>query len=156
MRRKDKEITDKEVLNDILSRSRICRIGLVDNGTAYIVPVYYAFSEGSIFIHSAPHGRKMDLIRQNPKVSFEIEYSDRIIRDEIPCRWTSKFRSVMGEGTISIVTDSLQKQKGLDLIMRKYGAPKDLSYDGISLSEMVILVLSIDSITGKQAGMWEK
>lgn len=156
MRRKDKEITDKEVLTGILSRSRICRLGLVDNGAAYIVPVYYAFSEGSIFIHSAPHGRKMDLIRQNLKVSFEIEYSDRIIRDEIPCRWTSKFRSVMGEGTISIVTDSIQKQKGLDLIMRKYGAPKDLSYDGASLSEMVILVLSIDSITGKQAGMWEK
>jgi hypothetical protein len=62
----------------------------------------------------------------------------------------------MGEGTISIVTDTLQKQKGLDLIMNKYGAPKDLSYDGISLSEMVILVLSIGSITGKQAGMWVK
>jgi hypothetical protein len=96
----------------------------------------------------------MDLIRQNEKVSFEIEYTDRIIRDEIPCRWTSKFRSVMGEGTITIVTDTFQKQKGLDLIMRKYGASTDLSYDDASLSGMVVLELTINSITGKQAGIW--
>ncbi len=154
MRRTEKEITDKDIINNILSGSRICRLGLVDNGTAYIVPVYYAFSEGSIFIHSAPYGRKMDLIRQNEKVSFEIEYTDRIIRDKIPCRWTSKFRSVMGEGTITIVTDTFQKQKGLDLIMRKYGASTDLSYDDASLSGMVVLELTINSITGKQAGIW--
>lgn len=154
MRLHDKEIRDSTVIDHILTTSRICRLGMVDGDEAYIVPVNYAYSEGQIYIHSAPHGRKMDIIRRNSRVSFEIELDDDIITNDIPCEWSAKYRSIMGNGTISIETEPEVKMAGLDLIMKKHGAKGDMEYNPGSVSRMVLLVLKIESITGKQSGEW--
>jgi len=134
--------------------SDICRLGLVENNEAYIVPVNYAYYNGNIYIHSAHAGRKMDVLHQNSKVSFEIELCHEIIKSDIPCRWTAKYRSVMGKGTITIDNDISSKKKGLDLILCKYGAVMELNYDESSFSHMTMLILKIESIAGKQSGNW--
>lgn len=152
MRRADKQITNPEVLNEILDKSHLCRLGLVDNGEAYIVPVNFAHSGGILYIHSAPNGRKMEIIKTCNRVNFEMELDYSISKNEIPCGWTEKYRSVMGKGMIEIVTDSPSKKAGLDLIMRKYGAEMELNYDENILSRMVILKLTIEYVTGKQSG----
>jgi len=152
MRRADKQITDIEVLNEILDKSHLCRLGFVDNGEAYIVPVNFAHSGGIIYIHSAPKGRKIEIIKSCKRVNFEMELDYSIIESEIPCGWTEKYRSLMGRGIIEIETDISSKKAGLDLIMRKYGAAMELSYDENILSRMVILKLTIESVTGKQSG----
>ena len=154
MRRLDKEITDEKVMDEILLRSDICRLGLVDNDEAYIVPVNYAYENDIIYIHSAHAGKKMELMKQNNKVSFEIELHHEIVKSNIPCGWTAKYRSIMGKGTITIDNDPVAKKKGLDLIMRKYGADMELNYEENSLARMTILMLKIESITGKQSGNW--
>ena len=122
MRRHDKEIADQNIISDILSDSQICRLGFVDNDEAYIVPVNFAYKDGFIYIHSASQGRKMDILRRNNKVCFEIEYGEEIIKNNIPCEWSAKYRSVMGKGIVSIETETDKKIAGLDLIMKKYGA----------------------------------
>lgn len=154
MRRHDKEIRDPEVIREVLTNSRILRLGMIDNNEAYIVPVNYAYENGLIYIHSAPHGRKMEILRSNNIVSFEIEYSEEIITDEKPCEWSAKYRSVMGKGSITIENDPVRKKTGLDLIMRRYGASGDLKYDESSVSRMVLLIMQITSLTGKQSGSW--
>src|SRR5512133_1116029 len=154
MRRHDKEITDREVVNEIIKNSEICRLGFTDVNQAYIVPVNYAFHDGSIFIHSARAGRKIDLIRKNNRVCFEIEGPNEIVKDAIPCNWSARYRSVMGQGTIEILEDKQSKITGLDLIMRKYDAQMELTYDDAVLARMLILKLTIESVTGKQSGNW--
>jgi len=154
MRRQDKEITDSGLIQEILAKSEICRLGLVENDEAYIVPVNYAYDNGLIYIHSAPDGRKIEMIKRNNRVSFEIEFAGEIIKDKVPCNWSAKYRSVMGKGSIIIENDSELKKRGLDLILRKYGADMQLNYDKSILSRMVMLILKIDSITGKQSGNW--
>jgi uncharacterized protein len=155
MRRYDKQITDSNILTEILEKSDLCHLGLVDNGEAYIVPVNYAYADGKIYIHSAHEGRKMSIIRQNNRVSFEIVLHHEIIKDTIACGWTEKFRSVMGTGTITISDQIASKKKGLDLIMKKYGADFELFYDDKILARMTILELKIDKLNGKQSGNWE-
>jgi len=155
MRRLDKQITNPEILNKILNESHICRLGLVENGEAYIVPVNFAHADGVIYIHSALNGRKMNIIRTNNRVSFEMELDYSIITSEAPCGWTEKYRSIMGKGFIEIDNDLASKKHGLDLIMRKYGANMELNYDKKILARMTILKLTIESFTGKQSGDWE-
>lgn len=155
MRKKEKEIKDDFLIREILEKSEICRLGMVDNDEAYIVPVNYAFDNGFIYIHSAPAGRKIELIKRNNNVSFEIEYSSEIIKNEVPCRWTTRYRSVMGKGTVVFEDDPESKKRGLDLIMKKYGAGTGLRYNQADISKMIILKLKIKSITGKQSGRWD-
>ena len=154
MRRLDKQITDPEILNKILNESHICRLGLVENGEAYIVPVNFAHADGVIYIHSALAGRKIDIIRSNNRVSFEMELDHELVKSDTPCGWTEKYRSIMGKGSIIIDNDLDSKRHGLDLIMRKYGASMELNYDEKILARMMILKLTIESYTGKQSGEW--
>lgn len=156
MRRKDKEITDPEIIREILENTEICRLGLVDNEEAYIVPVNYAYMEGAIFIHSAMNGRKMEILRKNNKVTFEVEGKATIVAGSKACDWTTRYRSVMGKGIITIETDPLMKKHGLDLIMKKYGwNNKEPEYDEALMSRVCMLHLRIQSTSGKQSGNWE-
>ena len=156
MRRKDKEITDQKLIHDILEKAEICRLGLVENAEAYIVPVNFAYYKGAIFIHSAMQGRKIEILKKNNRVAFEVEAHTSIETGLLPCEWSAKYRSVMGRGTVELEVNTEQKKQALDLIMKKYGwGSNDLSYDEALLSRVCILKLHIESTTGKQSGNWE-
>ncbi len=154
MRRSDKEIADSDVVQEILLNSRICRLGLVDKGEAYIVPVNYAFKDGYIYVHSAAEGRKMELLKKNPKVTFEVEYSSEIVKGEVPCKWGTKYRSIMGKGIVVIHDDIESKRNGLDLIMKKYGGEVSPEYDESGLAKVVLLKIKVESLSAKQSGNW--
>jgi nitroimidazol reductase NimA-like FMN-containing flavoprotein (pyridoxamine 5'-phosphate oxidase superfamily) len=155
MRRKDKEITNEQVIREILEKSAICRLGIVDNNEAYIVPVYFCYSEGYIYCHSAQHGRKIDILNRNNRVTFEIEYSNEIIKKDTACEWSAKYRSVMGRGTVFFENDSHFKEEALAMIMVKYGAVSKPVFNQNSLDRTVILKIKIDSLSGKESGQWD-
>jgi nitroimidazol reductase NimA-like FMN-containing flavoprotein (pyridoxamine 5'-phosphate oxidase superfamily) len=156
MRRKDNEITDPEVLEEILNKSQVCRIALHDGEYPYIIPFSYGYSDQVIYFHSAAIGKKIDLIRKNNKACFEVEYGNQIMKHEQACNWTAKYRSLIGYGTIDIITDPVQKKSGLDIIMSHYGRPEGNLYDERNIENMVILKLTIHTLTGKQSGNWEE
>ena len=155
MRRKQNEITDKDIIDDILSKSEICRIAIMDGDRPYIVPLNYGYYDNVLYFHSAPLGKKIDLIKINNKVCFEIEYFVEIIKGDLPCDWGAKYRSVIGYGTIEFVTDFEKKKAGLDILMRQYGKKDHNVYKDKEVEFIVILKLKIDEITGKQLGNWD-
>lgn len=150
MRRKEKAITDKKFLEAILREAQVCRLGLTDGDEAYIVPVNYAYHEGVIWIHSAPEGRKMELLRHDGKVTFEIEGDSSVVRDAVPCRWTTRYRSVMGRGNVTIHDDEATKREGMNLILQKYGFTGRPRYGKKDLEGMVVLKLKVEKLTGKE------
>ena len=155
MRRKDKEITDRRVIDQLLATARICRIALVDEGEPYIVPVNYGYRDNALYVHSAPAGRKTDILRRNNRVCFEIESTAEIIQHREPCHWGTRARSLIGYGTVEIITDREEKIRGLDIIMAHHGKSDANAYDERQLSALVVLKLTIESIAGKQLGSWE-
>lgn len=52
----------------------------------------YYFKDNSLYFHCATADKKMDLIRANNKVCFEIEQSHEIIKNDDSCKWSTKFR----------------------------------------------------------------
>jgi nitroimidazol reductase NimA-like FMN-containing flavoprotein (pyridoxamine 5'-phosphate oxidase superfamily) len=155
MRRNDKEITDYRIIEEILLKSEICRIAIMDKDAPYIVPLNYGYCNNQLFFHSAAQGRKIDLLKVNNKVCFEIEYSSEIIKNELACNWTAKYRSVIGYGTIELINDIDQIKNGLNIIMSHYGRSEN-TYDEKYLLRIILLKLKIESISGKQSGDWEE
>lgn len=154
MRRKEKEIIDKKIIEQILSNSEICRIAMIDGDKPYIVPLNYGYFDNAIYFHSAPLGKKIDILKHNNKVCFEIEFYNETIKKESPCDWSTKYRSVIGYGTVEIITDFEEKKKGLDIIMAHYRKPVNNVYKDKQVDFIVILKLIIEQITGKQSGNW--
>ena len=112
MRRFDKLITDSQIIEKILNESSICRIGFSIDGEAHIVPVNFGYRDNKLFIHSATGGSKIDFIKKNNRVCFEMELDHEIITGKAACDWTTKYRSIIGYGDISIIDDSSQKNSG--------------------------------------------
>jgi hypothetical protein len=156
MRRKDKEITDRRIIDELLKTARVCRIALVDAGEPYIVPVNYGYRDNALYIHSAAAGRKMDILRRNNRVCFEIESPAATIQHPEACHWGTRARSLIGYGRVEIITDREEKRRGLDIIMAHHGKTDANLYDEKQLTAVVILKLTIESLVGKQLGNWEE
>jgi nitroimidazol reductase NimA-like FMN-containing flavoprotein (pyridoxamine 5'-phosphate oxidase superfamily) len=156
MRKANQEITDKSILEEILTSSNICRLGMIDNGLPYILPFNYGFHNNCIYIHSAPTGKKIDLLKENPLVCFEVEQRTDIIENEVACKWSTLYRSVVGYGNVEIVTDFEEKKRGLEIIMAHHGFKGKMEFDRKEVEFIVILKLSITTMTGKQSGNWNK
>ncbi|MBE9517954.1 MAG: pyridoxamine 5'-phosphate oxidase family protein [Bacteroidetes bacterium] len=154
MRKSKQEIKNDKVLEEILGNAIICRMAMMDGDRPYIIPFNYGYSDGCLFIHSAPEGKKIDLLKQNPEVCFEVEDKMEITKGERACDWSTRYRSVVGYGEVEILSDEASKQQGLEVIMAQHGAPELVEFNSKNLGRMVILKLTISSMTGKQSGNW--
>ena len=152
MRRKDKEVIDPEIINDMLSTATVCRLAMVDDGEPYVVPVNYGYSEGALYIHSAAAGRKIEILKRNPAVCFEIETPSVILRHAEPCHWGVRARSLIGYGRVEVITDDAGKRRGLDILMAHHGKRGVNAYDEKELRAVVILKVRIERVTCKQLG----
>ena len=151
MRREEKEIVDRSQIDDILERALVCRIAVCDDGQSYVVPVNFGYSGGCLYIHSAHEGKKIDILKRNPRVSFEVDIDHALITGKDPCSYTFHYRSVVGFGTATILHDVKEKRKGLDAIVRHY-AKDASSYPDASLARVTLVRIDISSMTGKRSG----
>lgn len=156
MRKVNQEITDKAIIEEILQNSRVCRLGISDKGFPYILPFNYGYRDNQIYIHCALTGKKIDLLRENSNVCFEIEQTADIVKNDKACKWATTYRSIVGYGRVDIIDDPVQKQKGLEIIMAHNGAPDLTEFEPKQVDSVLILKLTIDSLTGKQSGNWDK
>jgi nitroimidazol reductase NimA-like FMN-containing flavoprotein (pyridoxamine 5'-phosphate oxidase superfamily) len=151
MRRKEKEITSLEEIEEIVKKAKVCRIGLVDGDEPYILPVCFGYEGKALYFHSAPEGRKIDLIRRNNRACFEIDTDVEIVSGEKPCGWTARYRSVIGTGRAVILEKNEEKRHGLGVIMRQYSPDiSELHFE--KLDSVSVVKIEIDRITGKKSG----
>ena len=155
MRKKNQEITDPEVIEQILQGSVVCRIAMMDGDRPYILPFNYGYEEGYIYIHCAKAGRKLDLLRRNNSVCFEMEHTAKVVEAGTACNWATVYRSVVGYGEVEIISDDNEKEKGLEIIMRTNGAAGDLVFEQKNKDAMFILKLRITELTAKQSKNWD-
>ncbi len=125
MARKEKftNKTDKQEIYNILEKSKILRLAMCENELPYIVPLIFAFSQddGVIFFHSSKKGKKIDLIKKNPRVSFQTEIDVEILPSDEPCKFSMQYKSVIGVGYCSVIKDEKTKLRALNLLSKKYG-----------------------------------
>jgi len=120
MRRSEKKITDQVVIDNVLNKGDICRLGLINNGLAYIVPMNFGYNGGYLYFHSANEGTKIDILKQNPKVSFEVDTDHRVVEGDSACNWSAAYFSIIGNGVVEFIDDPDAKKNALNMIMEKY------------------------------------
>jgi hypothetical protein len=152
MRKKEKEISNKRFIEAIILNSWVCRLALAENNQPYIVPLCFGYEDNTLYVHSAPHGKKLDILRNNPNVCFEFDIDHRIVEAEDACEWTMAYRSVIGFGKAFLIDEPTEKLKALNAISQHY-AGKQLPYSEAKLSGTVFMKVEIESITGKNRGI---
>ncbi len=153
MRRKDKEITDRALMESILSEALVCRIGLCDVDIPYVVPVNFGYRDNCLYIHCAKEGRKIHIIKNNNNICFEIDTGHELVKGDTPCSWSFKYYSIIGFGKAYLIEDIEEKRKGLDVIMEKYtGTSSPFEYPEGAIDKVAVIKIRIERMTGKKSG----
>ena len=152
MKRKEKEITDITQIEQIISKATVCRLAMSDNNKPYVVPISFGYENNTLYFHSAHEGKKIDILKKNSQVCFELDIYEEFVPGEIACKGTMKFKSVIGYGKASIINADQQKRQALDFIMKQYSDADEFQYSDKSVADCLIIKVDIESMTGKVSG----
>ena len=150
MRRSEKQITNPKEIESIIRKGTLCFLSTVDDGKPYIIPLNYGYDNDALYFHSAPEGRKIDILRKNPNVCFSIVSDHEFIKGKDACSWSSRYTSVIGTGKAFIIDDREQKENALVVLMGQYSSEK-YDFTGVTLDNMVIIKVDIEEIEGKRS-----
>jgi len=156
MRRKDRAVTEIEDIKEIISKIKVCRLGLMDQEVPYIVPLNfgYTFTDqlDTLVFHSAHKGRKMDLLKTNPKVCFEMDDEHQLITGELACDYTYDFVSIIGSGKIEFIEDRSEKIHALEILMKHQSGKSDFTYSDAALDQVSVYRLDVEEYQVKRHG----
>ena len=157
--RREKLITDIDTVIDILEKSKVVHLGLVDGDEPYVVPMNYGYTmdDGklTLWFHGATQGRKYDIIRKNPKVFFEMECDLQPFEGEVACKYGISYSSLMGRGIAVIVEDSQEKQDALKFLM-KTQTGMDFEFNDKLASVVGVIRVDVSDYTAKHRPLPKK
>ncbi len=152
------EIKSKEKIIEFLSSQQTGRISSIDeNGYPQIIPMNFVFINDVIYMHSHIRGEKLDNIRRNQKVGFEVDKSleflpsyfsdptDASLADTL-------YISVVMKGNGSIISDKEEKTIALNGLLKKYqpeGGYEPIKPDMDVLKEVEVIKIVPESLKGK-------
>lgn len=124
MIRKEREITDKAKIKDIIKNCQVLNLALNDENYPYVIPMNFGFRETDdkyvLYFHCGRRGKKLELLERNNKVAFSMFTNTILEINEMACKSTMKFESICGNGIVKFVDDIDEKLSALSYIMQQY------------------------------------
>lgn len=151
MRRSQREITDRAEIDAVIGSARVMRIAMVDGDRPFLVPVFYGYDGRALYFHSALKGSKIEILRRNPAICFEIGVEHGVIEDEKACDFEARHRTVIGHGRAVFVDDEAERVRALDLIVAKL-TERRFEYPAANLAVTAVLRIDVELLKGKQHG----
>ena len=151
MRKKEKEIKDPDKLIEILKNEQVCRIGFNDFPFPYIIPLHFVYDNNHIFFHCAMIGRKIDLIKKDGHVCFEIDKQISIQSSTVACKWGTNFHSIIGTGFAEIIKNESEKISALNLLMKKYSGKYSWGFAQKGIDSVNVIKIRIEEMKGKES-----
>ena len=153
MRRRDREVTDTEKIKAVMRSCKICRIGLIDDGEVYIVPMNFGAvwdkERCTLYFHSACEGRKLELIRKKARAGFEMDTGYELVVADSACRYSARYCSITGNGKIKIIDDPKEKLLGLHTIMENCVGGGKWEFDSKAVSRVCVIKLDVTNMSCK-------
>ena len=159
MTKRELQITDEVQIRNILDTAKVLHLGLAVDNEPYVVPMNYGYTMENgklvLYLHSAQKGKKLDMMRANPKVFFEMDCDWVPFEGEKPCQYGLGYSSIMGCGTAQIVEDVEEKMRGLTVLM-KTQTGKDFAFNERLVSIVAVIRIDVAEYTAKHRPIPER
>ncbi len=159
MTKRERQITDEKEILRILDTAKVLHLGLCAGDEPYVVALNYGYTmeDGKliVYLHSAQRGKKLDLVRANPKVFFELDCDIAPFEGQLPCQYGMVYSSVMGRGVAHIVEDVEEKKRAMSILM-KTQTGKDFAFDDRLVSMVAVVRVDVAEYTAKHRPLPEK
>ena len=159
MTKREFQITDETRIREILDRAKVLHLGLCVDNEPYVVPMNYGYvmEEGRLvlYLHSAVQGKKLDMIRENPRVFFEMDCDVTPFEGQVACQYGLTYSSIMGRGNARIVEDVQEKMEAMSILM-KTQTEKDFTFNERLVSIVAVIRIDVQEYTAKHRPLPEK
>lgn len=152
MRRKEREITDRAEIDEILGLAKVMHLALSDNNMPFLVPVFFTYDGTSLYFHSAKAGTKIEILKKNNHVCFEVSIDNGVVESDVACDFEAKHRTVIGFGKAEFVESEEDKINVLNKIVALF-TDKKFEFPRGNLNATAVIRIQIDSIKGKKHGV---
>ena len=150
--KRENRVTDPAEIVRILDTAKVLHLGLSVNDEPYVVPMNYGYTmeDGKLvlYLHSAVKGRKLDMMKTNPKVFFSIDCDRKPFEGRVPCQYGLVYSSIMGRGTATIVEDVEEKKQAMTLLM-KTQTGKDFTFEDRLVTIVAVIRIDVHEYTAK-------
>ena len=152
------EIQSKDKIIQFLNNQSVGRIASLDsNGYPQVIPMNFVYHDGVIYMHSHPFGEKLDNIRRNPNVGFEVDQHicflpSYYFHPSDASQADTLYISVVMKGKAEIVQDKDEKAIALNALMSKYqkeGRYESLDSNMPSVHEVAVIKVIPKDMHGK-------
>ena len=143
MRRSEREMNDPSFMFDVLERTNVLFLSLNTGGAPYLFGVSPFLYQQELYFHCAGEGRKIDLMKRDPRVGFSAAIDIAVEKT------TMRYRSVCGTGVLEIVEDADLKNKALQALAKKFRAPCKFPVSEAKFAATTIMRIRIESMSGK-------
>ncbi len=109
----------------------------------------------TIYLHAATAGYKLDLIRKNPKVFFEMECDVTPFEGKTACHYGTSYSSIMGRGRATILEDVEEKKAAMTTLMKTQTGQKFEFTDRL-VSVVSIIRIDVAEYTAKHRPLPQK
>lgn len=141
---------DRGEIEGFLNQQETGHLATIGPEGPYLVPLHFIFREGNIYFHCGPKGRKLTNLRTDPRVCFQVEEMTGIIPHEMPCRYNTRYTSIIVEGNAVEVADPQEKIAILKELALKYKKEGPLTLKLENVDKTVVIKILSTSITGKK------
>ena len=150
--KRERQVTDPEQIIRILDTAKVLNLGLSVNDEPYVVPMNYGYrmEDGklTLYLHSAVKGKKLDMIRANPKVFFSMDCDRMPFEGRVPCQYGIVYSSIMGRGTATLVEDVEEKKQAMSILM-KTQTGKDFTFEDRLVTIVTVIRIDVAEYTAK-------
>ena len=159
MTKRELQVTDLNEIKAILDTAKVLHLGLAVAGEPYVVPMNYGYvMEGeklTLYLHSAVQGKKLDMMKANSKVFFELDCNWEPFEGERPCQYGLSYSSVMGRGEAVFVEDVEEKMAAMTALM-KTQTGKDFTFNERLVSIVTVIRIDVAEYTAKHRPIPER
>ena len=159
MTKRELQVTDPGQIRAILDTAKVLHLGLAVDNEPYVVPMNYGYTMENgnlvLYLHSAVRGKKLDMLRTNPRVFFELDCDRMPFEGDKPCQYGLVYSSIMGRGTAAIVEDVEEKKKAMAILM-KTQTGKDFEFNDRLVSIVAVIRIDVSEYTAKHRPLPEK
>ena len=150
--KRERQVTDPAQITRILDEGKVLHLAMAVDNEPYVVPMNYGYTmeEGKLvlYLHSAVKGKKLDMIRKNPKVFFSVDCDRMPFEGRVPCQYGLVYSSIMGRGTATLVEDVEEKKQAMTILM-KTQTGKDFTFEDRLVSIVTVIRIDVAEYTAK-------
>jgi nitroimidazol reductase NimA-like FMN-containing flavoprotein (pyridoxamine 5'-phosphate oxidase superfamily) len=151
---KNRTLTIPSELEEIILKCEYCNVAMIDmDGKPYLVPMNFGFCDNVLYLHSAPEGKKIEILGHHPDVCVSFSY-DHVLRYQdksVGCSYSMKYRSVLLYGKVEFISDQKSKEEALHFIMKQYKA-EGYRFSEPAVKSICVFIVKVEKLEGRAYG----